>query len=69
MAIVTFDIPNAIITELNVIAVKNGFANAKAMVTAYLRATIKASRVGALDFKSQKESAENQSDTDTSSIS
>mgnify|MGYP001600034929 CR=1 FL=1 len=44
MAIVTFDIPTAVITELNVIAVKNGFANAKVMTIAYLRATVRASR-------------------------
>ncbi len=44
MATITFTIPNAVATELNSIAVKNGFGNAKEMVVTYLRGTIKASR-------------------------
>ncbi len=42
--IVQFDIPNAIVTELNEIALKNNFPNAKEMVIAYLKATIKSRR-------------------------
>ncbi len=41
MAIVTFDIPNTIVQELNGIAVEAGFPNAKVMVIAYLTAEIK----------------------------
>ncbi len=41
---VTFVIPDAIVTELNQIAVKVGYANAKLMMTAYLKATIKGDR-------------------------
>ncbi len=48
MATVTFTIPDAIVTELNKIAVKAGFPNAKQMVTAYLRATIKSDRDNAI---------------------
>ena len=44
MATVTFTIPDAIATELNQIAVRAGFANAKLMTIAYLTATVKASR-------------------------
>ena len=44
MATVTFTIPDAIVTELNQIAVKAGFANAKEMTKAYLTATVRADR-------------------------
>lgn len=44
MAVISFTIPDAVVTELNAIAVKNGFANAKAMMIAYLTATVKADR-------------------------
>ena len=44
MATVTFTIPDSVVTELNQIAVKAGFVNAKLMTTAYLVATLKASR-------------------------
>ena len=42
--IVSFDIPNAVAQELNNIALSNGFVNAKAMMIAYLKATIKSNR-------------------------
>ena len=44
MATVTFTIPDTVATELGQIAIENGFPNAKAMVIAYLRATIAGSR-------------------------
>jgi len=44
MATVTFTIPDAVAIELGRIATENGFPNAKAMVAAYLRATIAGSR-------------------------
>ena len=47
MATVTFTIPDALATELGQIATENGFPNAKAMVIAYLRATITGSRTQA----------------------
>ena len=65
---VTFTIPDAIATELNQIAVKAGYANAKLMVIAYLKATISSNRVQALDFKALQENAEKQAATDTASI-
>ena len=42
--IVSFNVPNAIATELNAIAVKAGFPNAKLMTIAYWRATIAGAR-------------------------
>ncbi len=42
--IVSFDIPDAIVTELNTIAVAAGFANAKKMTMAYWRAAILSAR-------------------------
>ena len=44
MAKVTFTIPDSIVTELNQIAIKAGFANARLMTRVYLIATLKASR-------------------------
>ena len=69
MATVTFTIPDAMANELNQIAVKAGFLNAKAMVIAYLRATIKSNRVQALNFATQQSTAEKQADTDTAGVS
>ncbi len=46
--IVSFDVPNAVATELNAIAVKAGFPNAKAMNIAYLLATLLSARQAAL---------------------
>ena len=65
MATVTFNVPNPIAQELNQIAQDNGFANAKAMVIAYLKATIKASRVSKLNIEQIREDAEKQADKDT----
>ena len=45
---VTFTVPAAIVKELNQIAVKAGFEDAKLMTMAYLKATIKASRENAI---------------------
>lgn len=42
--IVSFDVPNPIAAELNGIAVKAGFANAKLMTVAYWKATILGAR-------------------------
>ena len=42
--IVSFDVPNVVATELNDIAVKAGFANAKLMTVAYWKATIAGAR-------------------------
>lgn len=42
--IVSFNIPDAIVTELNLIAQEAAFANAKQMIIAYLKAEIKAHR-------------------------
>ena len=47
MASVTFTIPNAIATELNEIAVSQGFANAKELVIHFLTETVKRTRVEA----------------------
>ena len=46
--IVSFTVPDAIATELNAIAVKAGFANAKLMTAAYWKATIRGAREKAL---------------------
>lgn len=46
--IVNFDVPNPIAGELNAIAVKAGYANAKLMTVAYWRATIVGAREKAL---------------------
>lgn len=42
--IVSFAVPNAVATELNAIAVKAGFPNAKLMTIAYWKATIAGAR-------------------------
>jgi len=42
--LVSFDVPNAVATELNAIAVAAGFANAKLMTIAYWKATIRSAR-------------------------
>ncbi len=42
--IVSFDVPNTVATELNAIAVKAGFPNAKDMTVAYWKATITGAR-------------------------
>ena len=68
MATVSFTIPDALVTELNQIATKNGFANAKQMVIAYLKATISANRVVALNIKALTDAAELAADADTASI-
>ena len=46
--IVSFDVPNPIAAELNAIAVKAGFANAKLMTIAYWKASIAGAREKAL---------------------
>ena len=68
MATVTLTIPDAIATELNQIAVKAGFANAKLMVLAYLKATIRTNR-GNAALVGVREAAEAQADTATQGIS
>ena len=68
MATVTFTISDALVTELNQIAVKAGFTNTKQMVIAYLRATIRASR-GNLSIVGIREAAELQANQDTVTIS
>ena len=68
MAVVTFTIPDAIVTELNAIAVKNGYANAKLMTIAYLKAEIRANR-GNASLVGIREAAEAQANTDTQGIS
>ena len=67
MAQVTFTIPDALATELNAIAVAAGFPSAKAMVIAYLRATIKASR-GNKALAGIRETAETQADIETAAL-
>ena len=67
--IVSFDIPDALATELNQIAQDNGFTNAKQMVIFYLRATIKGNRVKAANLDAIREAAEAQADQDTGVIS
>ena len=42
--IVSFNVPNAVATELNAIAVDAGCANAKLMTIAYWKATIASAR-------------------------
>lgn len=46
--IVSFDVPNAVATELNAFAVTAGYANAKAMTVAYWKATLLGARDKAL---------------------
>ncbi len=57
MADVTITVPDNLVQELNEIAVKAGFANARQMLIAYLRFTIKGYR-GALAIKGVREVAE-----------
>lgn len=67
MVTVSFTIPDTIVTEFNQIAVKAGFANAKQMVVAYLKAEIRANR-GNTALVGIRETAEAQADTDTAGI-
>ena len=67
--IVSFDIPDALATELNQIAQDNGFTNAKQMVIFYLRATIRSNRVKVANLDAIREAAEAQADQDTGVIS
>lgn len=69
MAKVTFTIPDALVAELNQIAVKAGYANAKLMVIAYLKATIRGNRISGLDIKTLTANAEAQADSETGTIS
>lgn len=67
MATVTITIPNSLITELNTIAVGAGFANAKTMTIAYLRAQIRGYR-SSKAIEGLREAAEKAADTDTEVI-
>ena len=67
MPIVSFTIPTPIATELNDIAVQAGFPNAKAMVLAYLKYTIKTNR-GSKALQGIREVAEAQADTDMAGL-
>ena len=69
MASVTFTIPDALATELNQIAQYNGFPNAKQMVIAYLRATIRANRIKLANLDAVRAGAEAQANLDTGAIS
>jgi len=69
MPTVSITVPAAIATELNTIAQKNGFDNAKEMTIAYLKATVRANRTAALGVEAMVKTAEAQSDEDTASIS
>ncbi len=57
MAYVTITVPDNLVPELNEIAVKAGFANARQMVIAYLRFAIKGYR-GQLAIRGVREAAE-----------
>lgn len=67
MAIVSFDIPNALVAELNLIAQAEGFPNAKALVIHWLRAKIRAYRVNKARTDAE-EAAGEAADTETGSI-
>lgn len=69
MANITFNVPNSIATELNQIAQDAGLGNAKQMVIAYLRATIRANRVKLANLEALRRVAEQQGDQDTKAIS
>mgnify|MGYP001565043554 CR=1 FL=1 len=68
MATVTFNIRDALATELNQISVAAGFPNAKAMVVEYLKAEIRAYR-GSKALIGIREAAEAQAIIETKSIS
>lgn len=67
MVQVVFNVPDVLAAELNLIAVAAGFANAKLMTIAYLRATIRARR-GSLAITGLREAAEALADLDTAAI-
>ena len=58
MPIVTFDVPTAIATELNAIAVSKGYANAKAMTIAWLKQTLTIERQRAIDAAREEANAD-----------
>ena len=51
MANVTFSVPDALVAELNQIAVSQGFANAKELVIHFLTETVKRTRIEAATKK------------------
>tara|TARA_Y100000310_G_scaffold169384_1_gene169430 strand:+ start:35 stop:241 length:207 start_codon:yes stop_codon:yes gene_type:complete len=65
---ITLNVPNDIAQELDQVAQTNGFPDAKEMIIAYLRATIRSNRVEAANLDAAREAAELQADTDTRSI-
>ena len=48
MVTVSLTVPNGIAAELNAYAQKNGYANAKEMMIAYLKAELRAARQAAI---------------------